>query len=344
MRKIILAISILSVILFTGCMSTTYMEVLKPAAFKVPSHIQNVATVNRTKSDKKVANIFESIFSGEAIWQDREGATNAVQGLASSLTLTPRFTVTHTNMVLPGGGIKQFQAPLTWAEIQSICNKYNADAIAVLEVYDTDINKSCKQKTRTKKDKNGREYTETYYDADMSSNVLLGWRLYDPQSKTIIDEFIVNETMFWDAQGSTEDNAYANLPSQVSVTNRTSEAAGLKYGSRIAPTWVRVGRSYYSKHKKEDRMKMATKLAKSGQWMEAAEIWKDLAESGDEKLAKKATYNMALACEVEGKLDLAVNWAEKSYVEYGNKKGKAYINQLKVRQMEADRVTEQMGE
>ncbi len=51
---------------------------------------------------------------------------------------------------------------------------------------------------------------------------------------------------------------------------------------------------------------------------------------------------MALACEVQGKLDLAIEWANKSYVEFGNKKGNYYSSLLRDRKADEARLDEQM--
>ncbi len=52
---------------------------------------------------------------------------------------------------------------------------------------------------------------------------------------------------------------------------------------------------------------------------------------------------MAVACEVEGKLELARDWAKEAYEQDGNKKARTYYNQLKSRIAAQKVVDKQMG-
>ncbi|MBK6994271.1 MAG: hypothetical protein IPH31_04870 [Lewinellaceae bacterium] len=68
-----------------------------------------------------------------------------------------------------------------------------------------------------------------------------------------------------------------------------------------------------------------------------------IALSGDNrKAAGRAAFNMAVASEVSGNLDLALEWATKSWNDYGNKKARNYINIIKARQNDARKVDSQM--
>ena len=66
-------------------------------------------------------------------------------------------------------------------------------------------------------------------------------------------------------------------------------------------------------------------------WDEAAELWKKETSSSDPKLAGMASFNMAIVSEIKGELDIAIEWAKKSYENYGNKKALKYLNILKNR-------------
>lgn len=53
--------------------------------------------------------------------------------------------------------------------------------------------------------------------------------------------------------------------------------------------------------------------------MEAASIWKSNVDNKNKIIAAMCMYNMALACEVEGKMAAAIDWAVKSYHVLGEK-------------------------
>jgi 2-polyprenyl-6-methoxyphenol hydroxylase-like FAD-dependent oxidoreductase len=81
-------------IVLNGCMASTQLEVLKPAAFAVQEDIKVLATINRTIPSQKALNVLEGVLTGEAIKQDREGSRAAIAGLAQTLaSQTPRFKV-----------------------------------------------------------------------------------------------------------------------------------------------------------------------------------------------------------------------------------------------------------
>ena len=338
----LILLSCFLLIIESGCMSSTRLRVLKPAAFTIPEHIQTVATVNRSIPTKKVGSTIEGILTGEGLFQDRDGANAAIEGLSEALMRTPRFKVVHTNIEMEGGAIHKFPMPLDWADVEKICQDYKTDALVALETYDSDTHESCSKSISKRKDKEGKEYEVVSWNSDMHTNVRLGWRLYDPKNRTIMDQFGVDERKGWSGEGSTESDALNDLPGKRFTVNQTSHAAGHKYGRRIAPSWVFLERSYYKKHKKEADMKQAFQLAKIDKWKEAAEIWNRLYNSGDQKLKRKTAFNMALACEVEGQLNTAVEWASQAYQD-GNKKGRSYAAALKQRIREHQEVQRQMN-
>ncbi|RMG58844.1 MAG: tetratricopeptide repeat protein [Bacteroidetes bacterium] len=335
----------------SGCMSSTSLEVLQPAAFALPAHISTIATVNRTRPANRVGNVLEGLITGEDIGQDRSGARRATEGLSDALTRTPRFNVVFTGIEMKGKGALGFPDPLPWSTIDSICQRYGSDAVATIEKFDSDIGYQTSSRQRTRKDKEGNETTYTEYNVDMHTRVTMGWRLYDPTQQRILDEIEVTEQMGWDRTGTSESQARNALPDARSTVDEVAYLNGQQYGMRIAPTWVRVRRQYYAKAKAKENpqiavdMAEATRFAKVDRWAEAARLWRPIAEDRRyPKAAGRAAYNMALASEWEGKLDLAIEWADKAYTQYGNGQARSYASLLRQRQRDQDRLREQMND
>ena len=329
-----------------NCMRSTTLTVLQPAQMKLPEHIAKVAVIDRSKPSNGWLNALEGLFSGEAIGQDRRSRQEAVSGLTDALTRTPRFQVVSTGVEMEGSKAGVNLPPaLEWSQIEKICGDYSTDAVAAIESFDSDNSVSTRRNDERKKDKNGKYYTVTNYDARQRTSVRIGWRLYDPKTRTIIDEYVTDDYLERSARGNTERESRDRLPSQVSVTRDVAFNVGLEYGARIAPIYVSVSRQYYGKAKGfEAQMEKASRLAQGGDWDAAADIWKNIAErAGDNrKAAGRAACNMAVAAEVKGKLDVALEWAQKAWNDYGNKKARNYINILKQRQNDAARVASQM--
>jgi ribosomal protein L7/L12 len=86
-------------------------------------------------------------------------------------------------------------------------------------------------------------------------------------------------------------------------------------------------------------------LADAREWYRAAEVWDKIAQrASSQEAAGKATFNMAVAAEVEGRLEKALQLAKEAYTKYGLKKAKTYIQTLEQRLEDAETVRRQMNQ
>ena len=79
-----------------------------------------------------------------------------------------------------------------------------------------------------------------------------------------------------------------------------------------------------SKHK----FKAGFRRAEVANWQGAIEIWSEMVENVKRKTAGRACLNIAVAHEVLGNTDLALEWAQKSYEYYNDKLGRDYAKIL----------------
>jgi hypothetical protein len=333
--------------IFGSCMRSTSLRVLQPAQLTVPEHISTIAIVDRSKPSNGWLNALEGLFTGEAIGQDRRSRQEAVSGLTDALTRTPRFQVKNTGIEMTGskaGG--NMPRPLEWDEIERICKEYNTDAVVAIESFDSDNSASTSKVLNKRKDKNGKEYTDVTYNSRQRTSVRIGWRTYDPKKKIIFDEYVTDDYLERTGSGSTERRALDNLPSQVSVTRDVAFNVGIEYGARIAPLYVNVSRAYYAKAKGyKTLMKQAARYFDSHNMEQATNTWKKviaLAGPKNKKAAGRAAYNMAVAAEVNGNLEIALDWAQRAWNDYGNKKARDYVHVIKQRQNDARKVASQL--
>jgi len=121
---------------------------------------------------------------------------------------------------------------------------------------------------------------------------------------------------------------------------------GKAFGAELIPSWKKNERDYY--RSKNKNMQKAEKYFQAGDWLNAAEHYKIEINSNNRKIAAKAKYNMALACEMEGNLDAALGWLSLSFSSYwtGNNDHKSicqqYFNLLTVRKQEIERLEKQV--
>ncbi len=325
----------LIVILFGACQSSTRLQVLQPAEMKIPDHIQVVATVDRSKPGKGAGSFFEGLLTGEDINQDRNGRRQSFAGLSNTLTQTPRFRVVHTGLVLKGNKkVNRFAAPLSWDRVDEICDQYGVDALVVIEKFDSDNFRNTRKKTRKKKDEDGNEYTETYFKSNMRMHLNIGFRMYDPKNRIILDEFTIRREADAEGRGKTEESALRDLPHPQNIVQDLGYQSGIDYAMRIAPVWITVVRDFYKKGKghTKKQMKRAAKYAENGNWDAASELWEEMLEDyPDSKTAGRIAYNLAVAAERLDRLDLALDWADMAYMQFGNKKAKRYVQVLNYR-------------
>jgi hypothetical protein len=89
---------------------------------------------------------------------------------------------------------------------------------------------------------------------------------------------------------------------------------GRSFGAELIPNWIKVERTYY--HSKNKNMLIAEKYGMDNDWLKAAEYYQIETGSRNRKIAAKAKYNMALACEMEGNIDEALCWLSPSSSGY----------------------------
>ncbi len=345
MKRTSLLIFIIGIGLFSCKTKSISVKVLKPAEIYIPSNIKTLALINRSLPAKgngnQFSNVVEGLFSGEELFVDRDASQRAVSGLADGLQNSPRFDITVPDgLDLRGIGSAKFPPPLEWKKVEQICRNYSADALILLETFDSNTSKHFDSRQKTRKEDN-KEVNYTEYTATIDISVNAGWRIYDPENHKIIDQNIFVDRKTWDRIGKTKKEAENNLPGQAHAVNETGYFAGKRYAVRISPNWIWVTRHYYVKG--NDDFKNAKYKADAKRWEDAAEIWKKYVNDPDIQIAGRACYNMALASEILGKFDIALNWAQKAYADYHLKDALQYINILENRIRDAERLDRQMN-
>lgn len=330
---------------FNACKTSSFSSTfLVPADITIPQHIQSVGVLNRSLPDKQglLLNILEGFITGESILADRESSMNAVRGAVNTLNANPRFkAVSLEGEDFKGTGTKQFAAPLDWSVIDMLCKKYKVDAIVVLEAFDSDImvGKDTRERT-TKKDGKDIKYLEYIANLHVRSNA--GWRFYDNDKKELIDQQVFSDEKAFSSSGLTPDEALSKLPSKRGALNDAGFFSGEMLAFRISPKWLSTSRYYYTKARKEETFKYAKRYVKSKQWKTAADTWKPLTNSTDDKIAGRACHNVAVAEEMDGNLKEAIKWAELAYTKHNLKRSRAYLNELNKRLKQQERLKEQM--
>lgn len=321
------------------------LQVLQPADIMLPQHFQKFVLADRTRPAKgngqQAVNILEGILTGEGAFQDKWGAEDCVEGLRQVLIQTPRYTVAIAALdtAIKGTGRRQTMPPLDWNTVAKLIGKDTATALVVLEAFDSNNNFSHDITQVTQKGPNGENIQVPQYNSHNRVDVYCVWRIYDWKNKTVVDQFTDQSQQQFDGSGPSVAAADGKLPSRHDMTSKAGVAAGIRYGHRISPQWIWVNRDYYKRG--SDVLKSTAKLVKYNNWEKATDAWDKEAKSADPKVAMRSSYNMALASEKAGQLDLAIQWAERAR-DLGDKRAARYIQILHQRQFDQKKLEEQM--
>ena len=153
-------------------------------------------------------------------------------------------------------------------------------------------------------DYNEREVTELVY-------VVTAWSFFDLQKQELIYTHLKTDTIKWNELAYNIQKAKRILPPRRDAVLNAADIAGSRFAEHLAPHWIEVERMYYKSGQIE--LKKTNDLIKQNQWLEAAEIWKKNTTNKNKKIAAKSMFNMALACEMNGNMDAAIDWAVKSF-------------------------------
>ncbi|MFT3936510.1 MAG: DUF6340 family protein [Chitinophagaceae bacterium] len=326
----------LAAVIFSSCASTNlvYLSVKEPAPVSISQYTKTVVIIDRSEASKqnKIIDAIDKVLTAEGPGLDKAGAEASVTGLADELSKNNFFDAVkispnhYSSNAAPGF----FPTPLSWDEVEKICAENNADAVFSLELFDTDSKITYAANPVTVKTPVGGVPAIEHL-ANMQTFVKTGWRIYDIKNRSIIDEYSVGKSLNYSAKGINPIVAAAGLINRKDAVKEVGAQSGHLYAQRILPYWIRVNREYYIKG--SENFAIGTRMARTGNWKGAEEKWNRETTNPDGKIAGRACYNMAIISEINGDLDGAMQWAQRSYENYNNRLALTYVNILKNRKV-----------
>jgi len=348
MKKLFyLIICVLAAALMTSCASTNQltMNAVEPAPVSIASDVQNIGIINRSLPSEGHQTIdqIDKILSVEGKNLDKHGADAAVTALSDELKAEGRFQeiVKIENEAELQKGLGVLPATLNWDQVEELCDKYDVDVIFSLAFYDTDTKVDYKQTTIQYPNSLGVKLPIPGHEVTLKTLIKNGWRVYDPQSKLILDEYFFNENIVAVGSGINPMEAVKTVINRKEAVVEHSKNIGNAYARRIRPFSRRVTRNYFVKG--TDNFVVAKRRAQTGDWDSAAELWEQDLAHPDEKVAGRAHYNMAISSEINGNLDQALDYASKSYSDYRNNEALRYLDILRYRQRQKRELNRQLS-
>ena len=344
--KILILVKNLLVILFPvallSCSSVGKIAIQTsiPPKYPVSSEIQSIAVLNRsinlnftnlTRDSLEKILIKNELFL-DTLVMDSVAADTSIQVAAKALFESGRFDVVvpkQRNIYRNDRG--ELLNPLDKSFINDICKDFNVDAVLVLESFTEKLSSKLKVSKYPVGFEQGVSLGQYGYNSTIDVAYNLIWRLYQPQLNPAILRYDVRDTVYWDAFDYSINDMYKSMPSVKEALIGGGIASGIEMSEYISPKWKDEIRYYFITGKKE--IDAAIPFIKQDKWEEAATLWRKYASVPSKTLRSKIEYNLALASEMTGNLELAIEWAVKSYETNYSKRAESYIRYLSERQI-----------
>jgi tetratricopeptide (TPR) repeat protein len=282
----------------------TSLDVLRPAKVAFNSDVNNVLIINNTvpqpadighttlfafeEPKKETYNTDSlSIFCLGALKEDIES-----KNFFASVQLSPNSINTITDF-----GSANYLSDET---VQALCNSTQSDAIISLD------------KIKVKD-----EITEVFdaltnsYVSTLELNFESFWSLHYP-NKAEFYAMQFKDTVYWEAESNFRKKGIKDLPKREDALVDGALYVGQNTVNRLVPYWDKVDRYFFNPNKKFFKQAMDSVYVKN--WNSAISTWQTAMNQSKSNWTKaQAANNIAIAYEITGNIDKALEYASQAY-------------------------------
>lgn len=306
------------------------IESPKPAKEEFPADIQSITLMNRSLNNQFLQHREDSLqmyfyrngYQLSAVVLDSMAADTTIRALAELMFESGRYDV-----VVPIK--KNIERNLTYdlipdtlnpSLVSLLCKQYNTDALMVMEQFSTKVMADYSENKYIDR-YSGTSYS-LYASLDLKYDAL--FRIYKPGSKT--REIQLSDTINWESSDDSQLRLFNKLPSIKQALINAGIKIALDMDDKISPSWVSEKRGYYLFDQKND---LGRQLINENKTEEARAFWTDKAKSTNKKIKSRAEFNLALASELDGNVDQAIEWGLKSFYTQYNHRTEVYLKKLR---------------
>lgn len=318
-----------------GCKTYEYfsIDVMEPAEIYLPQNIEKIlithnAYPDTAKPEGTVFTIFGNTLS-DTIFRDSAMAalaTTTLSEMLNQIQMLEAETLDSPGFIFPDepGAYSDEMV----SRIKAICREKNADAFLIMTSLKKEI-----------------EY-DIYYGnfgntfGEFAVFISSRWLLIDPFNLKLIDSKVIRDTLYLPVSKPYLRTVDDNYAQSIDLLFEAAEKTGILYGSYISPHYAETNRMIFTKGHKY--IKTGYLKALQGDWKEAAFYWREALSVQNRKIRAKASFNMALANEMEGMLEPALEWAKESYRFFPDTLNMTYIKILEARLKDQKGIVQQM--
>lgn len=343
MNKSILLLTGIVALMATSCRTTwqsAYLpiDIMIPATIDIPQNVKNVGIIYRNSIRIKDIAPYAFYFSHSdqptAIYRDNPVAYLYVETLLSTLSESDRF---ENIDLLPehNDGLSDenwlYKVNLDSLNKEYIIKYPETDLFLVADVIATECIPVLVRELGF------------IYVLNITTQF---WEIINArENKTFLyhkSDTLIHEKTFYAPEGRTQ----FKVPSEEWFNLESASESAAKFGKKLIPHWITADRVIYRSGHYE--MRRAWQLIKSNQWNAAAAILEEQTRNKNRNIAAKAMFNLALAREIAGDLEEAMNWTIKSYYVFQEEdpqhanNTKEYINILAKRKKDVESLDKQL--
>ncbi len=126
----------------------------------------------------------------------------------------------------------------------------------------------------------------------------------------MINHISLVDTIYWDGLDNRQNYLASIIPDKKAAMQIAAGLVGVNYSKNIIPSWATVYRNTLSSNQADS--KKAAELAKMNKWEEASELWEKYTESKNKRYKIHALYNLAIASEMDGNIEAAIELNNKA--------------------------------
>lgn len=325
-KNLILSVTTL---FFISCGSVRNMQirVSKPIRVELPNDVKRLAIVDKTQGN--AVTIIEGILTGEMPAIDRSLSQECISGITQPFLQYSGIQITRHSERLRSdrGASRGFGNMMPWEQAEQIATENQADALLVLEYFDSDFS------IRNINPPNN--VGNITYRGHV--NVKTGVRIYLPKTRSLFFE-----------QNFTYSNPYGE--SAVNKAQLLGKLAfgsnALRYGSNQLGN--RIGKQFVSYQQWEGRQIFKGKspeALRAERHIVAGDIDNAITQlertyrfEANTKLKASMAHNLGYCYEVKGDLSDSKKWLTESFAMSGNKKTRRYLADINRRILETEQL------
>lgn len=331
-RQFYIATVLIGVFSLAACRTASIkVQVISNPQIALSNKVKKVVLVNLV-SNNIVSKVGE-VLSGEIPGNDSRLSKECINTLDQTMNSYKKFVVNQSQMKVPqkNHNLTLGEPNLSWQMVDSICKAEDAQAVISLEYFNASVVVNVGQVVVNEMNRAtlGSIGNLSYGlgSVPVDSRVEAGFRVYDNSTKNILS-----------SQNSIYNNRqninYLEAAKMILIKNEKlydiSRFAGQSFAGNFFAVryWAHRNISKY----RSFNFKIAYRMAISGQWQAAADMFEQIEKESTSKKPKwRSAYNAALCYEVLGNLPKAIECAQNAYTYCGKNKVLQYIQLLQSR-------------